>query len=258
MDLGLHGSTIIVTGGSSGIGLATVEALLAEGARVATCSRDPGRLEAATASMDPETLVAVSADVTDPAAMERFVSETVDRFGRLDGVAAVAGHGTHGRVLQLRPWEWESEVSDRLGGVLNLVRPARRYLARSEAARVVTVTAPSGRDPDLAMAAVSAARAAVANLTRTLALELAGEGTAVNAVAVGLIDTNRQRLRHQQLGIDQSYEEWLAAEVDRRMIPYRRAGNPQEIARLIVFALSPALSYTTGAVLDATGGILGP
>jgi NAD(P)-dependent dehydrogenase (short-subunit alcohol dehydrogenase family) len=102
---------------------------------------------------------------------------------------------------------------------------------------------------------VSAARAAVANLTRTLALELADDGIAVNFVAVGLIDTARQRAQHAATCEERPYDEWLQAESQRRNVPYRRAGTAEEVARMVVFALSPALSYTTGSTLDVTGGI---
>jgi len=258
MDLGLSGRSIVVTGGSSGIGLAVVHTLLAEGARVAMCGRDQAHLEAATASMPPEAIMPASADVTDAEAMNAFVDKTVDRFGRLDGIAAIAGEGIHGRALDLSPHQWQAEMLNKLAGVLNVVRPARVHLARSDAARVVTITAPAARDPAPQMAAISAARAAVANLTRSLALELADEGIAVNAIAVGLIDTDRQRRRHRDAGVAAPYEEWLSAEADRRAVPLRGAGTPLDVARLIVFALSPALGYTTGAVLDATGGAPGP
>jgi NAD(P)-dependent dehydrogenase (short-subunit alcohol dehydrogenase family) len=259
MDLGLRGRVAIVTGGSAGIGLATVRLLLDEGASVAVCGRDRRRLDSLAAQQGAQGgLLVFPADATDLEAMRRFVSETIARFGRLDAVAALAGEGVHGRALDLQPVDWQREIESKVAGVLAIAAAARSHLSDSDAARIVTVTTPAGRDPEPEMAAVSAARAAVANLTRTLALEFADDRIAVNAVAVGLIDTERQRQRYRRAGVGQPYEQWLRAEAERRRIPYRRAGAPEEVARTIVFALSPALSYTSGAVFDVTGGVPGP
>jgi NAD(P)-dependent dehydrogenase (short-subunit alcohol dehydrogenase family) len=219
------------------------------------CAREPGRLQAAIAEFDPQRCLAVPGDVADPDAMELLVAATVERFGRLDGVAALAGSGIHGSAFALSLTEWRVEVMDKIAGVLNVVRAARSHLAASGAARIVTVTAPTARHPDPNMAAVSAARAAIDNLTRALALELARDAIAVNAVAIGLVDTPRQRRRHRDDRADQPYESWLAREAERRQVPMRRAAVPDEVARVIVFALSPMLSYTTGSVFDATGGL---
>jgi NAD(P)-dependent dehydrogenase (short-subunit alcohol dehydrogenase family) len=257
VDLGLADRAIIVTGGSSGIGLACVGALLAEGAMVTTCARDGARLRHATAAFDTRSCLALPADVQEPTAMEELVDAAVDRFGRLDGVAAIAGRGIPGRALELSTVDWQEEVMSKLGGVLNIVRAAIPHLRRSDGPRIVSLSAPTARDPDPAMAAVSAARAAVANLTRSLAIDLASEGIAVNAVAVGLIDTARQRERHESIATGQPYDRWLQAEAVRRAVPMRRAGEAYDVARLVVLALSPELNYTTGSVFDATGGVAG-
>jgi len=146
-------------------------------------------------------------------------------------------------------------VTAKLDVVLNLARPARRHLAASGAGRIVTVAAPTAREPDREMAAVSAARAAVASLTRSLALDLAADGILVNAVSVGLVDTARQRARYARSAVDEPYPAWLAAEVERRRVPLRRPGSAEEVARVVAFALSPALSYTTGSIIAARGGL---
>jgi NAD(P)-dependent dehydrogenase (short-subunit alcohol dehydrogenase family) len=214
MDLGLSGRVAIVTGGSSGIGRATVRALIAEGCLVAACARRAERLASLAAGVgDSGRLLTMEADVTDAKAMQRLVGATVAEFGRIDAIAALAG-----RVFAVAE-DWKREISNKIEGVLTIVDAARLYLARSDAARVATVTAPTARQPDPTMAAVSAARAAVANLTRTLALDLADDRIAVNAVAVGLIDTERQREHHAKMGGAQPYAEWLSSESERRRVP---------------------------------------
>lgn len=105
------------------------------------------------------------------------------------------------------------------------------------------------------MAAVSAGRAAIASLTRSLALDLVGDGIAVNAVSVGFIDTPRQRSRYDAEESPESYADWVANRVRGRAVPMNRAGTSDEVAALIVLALSPVLSYTTGSTLAATGGL---
>lgn len=254
MDLGLGGRTVLVTGGSSGIGLAVIRALLAEGASVTTCARGEARLRAAVSPLDGRRCLAIAADVMDPSEMAAVVEASVGRFGRLDAVAAIAGHGLHGHALELGTDDWQRELMAKVGGVLNVVRPAREHLRRSDGARIVTVTSPMARRSSPQMAAVSAARAAVANLTRSLALDLVAEGISVNSVAIGLIDTPRQEERHRLAGTEQSYGSWLQHEAEARGVPLGRPGTAVEVARVVVFALSPAMSYTTGSTLDATGG----
>ena len=104
------------------------------------------------------------------------------------------------------------------------------------------------------MGAISAARAALDNAVSSLAAELAPTRVRINSVGVGLIDTPRQRSRHQASGTGTGYDAWLQHQVEVRQIPLQRAGTPQEVATAIVYLLSPRTSYTTGAVLDVTGG----
>lgn len=254
MDLGLGRCVVVVTGASSGIGLATVRRLLEEGASVVACARREPQLRAALGDIGDAGPLLFAGDVNEQRDMEDLVASTVEAFGRLDGIACVAGRGIPGHALELPNEEWAREVDTKITGVINLVRAARPHLAASNG-RVVTITAPTGRDPQPSMAAISAGRAAIANLTRSLALDLVGDGIAVNAVSVGLIDTPRQRSRHDADGSATPYGDWLAGQVHERAIPMNRAGTSDEVAVLVVLALSPVLSYTTGSTLAATGGL---
>ena len=254
VDLGLSGQSIIVTGGSSGIGLATAGLLLEEGALVTICGRDRARLDLAAAHLDSANLHTVQADVLHPGDAARLVDEAVRHRGRLDGVAAVAGRGRHGSLLELEPSEVVAEVSDKLLGFMNVTRSAIHELAKT-GGRIVGLTAPTARQPDPAMGAISIGRAALDSAISGLALELAPHGIRVNAVGVGLVDTPRQQARHAETHSATPYAQWLEHQVQQRGVPLARAGTATEVAAAICWLLSPVSSYTTGSVLDVTGGL---
>jgi NAD(P)-dependent dehydrogenase (short-subunit alcohol dehydrogenase family) len=253
MDLGLRGHNFLVTGGSSGIGLATGRLLLEEGALVTICGRDPDRLAVAEAELGSSRVRAILADVYEPQAAIQLVARAQEYGGRLDGVAAVAGWGRHGSLLELDQADVVAEVSDKLLGLLNVVRPAVPALKSSRGC-VVGITAPTAARPSVTMGAISAGRAALDNAVRSLALELAPE-VRVNAVGVGLTDTPRQVERHEISGSSAPYSEWLLAEAQDRSIPLQRAATAIEVARAVCWMLSPMSGYTTGSVLDVTGGL---
>ena len=126
------------------------------------------------------------------------------------------------------------------------------HLVASEGS-VVCLTAPTARTPDPAMGAVSAGRSALDSMLSTLAAELAPKNVRVNGVGVGLIGTPRQRGLHAADG-EGVYEEWLQERASQRGIPLNRPGRAEEVAAAVCWLLSPMSSYTTGSVLDVTGG----
>lgn len=243
-----------MTGGSSGIGLETARQLLAEGAVVTICGRDADRLAAARNELGSDQLRTVQADVLDPDEAGAVVAAATEGSGKLDGVAAVAGRGRHGSLLELALSDVLAEVSDKLAGLLNIVRPAVPYLTQS-AGCVVGLTAPTAARLDPAMGAISVGRAALDSAISSLAEELAPAHIRVNAVGVGLTDTPRQRSRHAHEGGGVRYEGWLEDQARQRSVPLGRAGTAAEVASAICWLLSPISSYTTGAVLDVTGGL---
>lgn len=243
----------MVTGGSSGIGLATARLLLAEGARVTICGRDTDRLAAVETEVGSPQLLTVQADVLDPDQAARLVSAALEQWETIDGIAAIAGHGRHGSLLEMEPTDVAREVSDKLTGFLNVVRPAIPALIDTSG-RVVGLTAPTALLPEITMGAVGVGRAALDNAMKALAVELAPQGVRVNAVGVGLIDTPLQEGRHSRSGSSAGYPEWLTDQARHRMVPLGRPGTVPEVAAAICWLLSPISSYTTGAVLDVTGG----
>ncbi len=255
MDLQLEGMSIIVTGASSGIGLQTARLLLEEGAWVTICARDFSRLSRARAELDSTRLLVVPADVLNPEQANQVVEETLKHRGTIDGVAAIAGRGHHGSLLELSTADIALEVSNKLSSLLNIARSAVPALGDSKGC-VVGLTAPTAASPNIGMGAIGVGRAALDAVIKTLALELATKGVRVNAVGVGLIDTPRQEVRHAESTSTSSYADWLADEALSRAVPLGRPGLATEVAAAICWLLSPVSAYTTGSVLDVAGGQL--
>lgn len=257
MDLGLTDRVVAVTGGSAGIGLATVRTLHDEGALLATCARDGDRLAKALADagLPSSDVFARSCDVRDERAVHDFISAVADRFGRLDGLVNNAGGSRMKRLTDTTAAEWRDELELKLAGILHPTLAARSMLRHSEAAAVVNVNALLAVQPEPALAATSAARAGALNLSRTMAEELATEGIRINSICLGLVDTDQWRRRYQQSGTDLDYESWQRQLATERRVTLGRFGTPAEVAAVIAFLLSPRSSYLTGAVIDVAGGL---
>jgi NAD(P)-dependent dehydrogenase (short-subunit alcohol dehydrogenase family) len=255
VDLGLKGRVVVVTGGSSGIGLAAVERLLTEGASVGTCGRDGDRLRDALSHLDQAGVLAVPCDVRDRRGCDAFAAAVIGRFGRLDGLVNNAGQGRPGGLAELTDEDWRQELQAKVFGLLNPTRAALPHLVCSDAPRIVNISASTAREPQAALLAVSTARAAVSNLSRGLATELAPAGVLVNTVSVGVIATGRARERHQREAPNVPFSDWARQEAEARGVLLGRLGHPDEVAAAIAFLVSPLVTYTTGATLEVSGGL---
>lgn len=256
MDLGLADRTVLVTGGSSGVGLATVRALLGEGANVATCGRDADRLARAAAGLDGgDRLLTAVCDVRDAEAVRGFAEQAADRFGRIDGLVNNAGQSRMKRLDDTTAEDWRDELELKFAGVLNPLRAARAHLRASDAASVVNVNAVLAKQPEPRLITTSAARAGILNLSTSLAAELAAEGIRVNSVCLGLIDTGQWTRRHAADDSGLGYEEWQARLAADRGVALGRLGRADEVAYAIVTLLSPRASYITGTAIDVCGGV---
>ncbi|MHC5257067.1 SDR family oxidoreductase [Streptomyces sp. UC4497] len=253
MDLGLADRAYVVTGGSSGVGLATVRALLDEGANVATCGRDADRLKKLGTH---ERLFTATCDVRDADAVRGFVAASANAFGgRIDGLVNNAGQSRMKRLDDTTEDDWRDELELKFAGVLNPLQAAREYLRASGAASVVNVNAVLAKQPEPRLITTSAARAGILNLSKSLSQELAPDGIRVNSVCLGLIDTGQWTRRHAAADSGMSYEDWQAELAADRGVSLGRLGRAEEVAYAIVALLSPRASYITGTAIDVCGGV---
>jgi NAD(P)-dependent dehydrogenase (short-subunit alcohol dehydrogenase family) len=255
MDLGFAGRAYVVTGASSGVGLAVASLLLAEGAHVAACARDAARLESALRDVpkaDGARAHARSCDVLDETAVSEFVDGAVASFGRLDGVVNNAGRSLMAPVAKTTRQQWHEEFDLKIFSVLNTVNAAADALRESDAGAIVNINATLARQPESRLGATSATRAALLNLTKTLAADLAP--ARVNSVCLGLIDTGQWRRRYEATDGSQSYEEWSGQIAADRGIVLGRFGRAMEAAHPVIALLSPRASYITGTSIDVGGG----
>ncbi len=255
----LEDRVAVVTGGSSGIGLATARLMLQAGAKVAICGRDPARLDAAATKLAAEggadRVLAQRCDVLDAGEVEAFAGAVAARFGAADVLVNNAGQGRVSTFADTSDDAWREELDLKF---FSVIRPTRAFLPRlerSDAAAIVCVNSLLARQPEPHMVATSAARAGVLNLVRSLATELAPRRVRVNAVLIGLVESGQWRRRFEaQAAAGETWEGWTAALAERKGIPLGRLGRPEEAARAIVFLASPLASYTTGTFIDVSGG----
>ncbi|GAA2000507.1 SDR family NAD(P)-dependent oxidoreductase [Microbacterium ulmi] len=258
--LGLSGRTVVVTGGASGIGLATVKRLLAAGANVGVVDLVPEGIEDALDEVDPrrERTIGAASDTTDEAAMTVAVDTVVARFGALDGLVTAAGvRQTPISFLDLDLDTWATVQRVLVKGTLIAVRIAARVMiAGGRGGSIVTIASVTGLMPRVRLAAYCSSKAGVIHLTKVVALELARHDIRANVLAPALTLTPRID-RAVALEGDHILGDKILGNLSefRPGIPLGRAGRAEEQANAIVSLLSPTASFTTGAVLSVDGGV---
>lgn len=259
MDLGLSGAVVAVTGGTSGIGLATARAFLMEGADVAICGRNEERLQQAhqklAAEFDAKRIMAQRCDVTKAEDTRAFAQAVEGWRGGADVLINNAGQGRMSTFASTSDDEWRAELELKYFSQIYPVRAFLPMLEKSQRAAIVAVNSLLAYQPEPYMVCTSSARAGVQSLLKSLATEFAGR-IRVNSVVLGLIDSGQwQRRFEAREDKNQSRDDWIAQLAKSKHIPFGRLGKPEEVARAIVFLASSQVAYITGASLEISGGV---
>ena len=241
VDLGLAGRRALVAGAGQGIGRATALALAAAGARVACLDSDASRAAAVAADVDGVALVG---DARRRDEVERVVADTVVQLGGLDVCVDIIGEARWGRMLDVTDDDWDASFDLVLRHVFYLGQAAGRIMVEQGGGSFVAIASVSGLRSAPGHGPYGAAKAGLMALVRTLAVELAGSGVRVNAVAPGAVLTPRV--------LERTTAERLAESA--RAIPLGRQAEPEEIAGAVLFLVSDLASYVTGHTLVVDGG----
>ena len=260
MNLGIKNKVAIVTGGSTGIGLATAQLFLQEGCRVAICARDEARLQTAAAELQPlGDVLAYPCDVLKVEQVQAFVAATVARFGGIDILVNNAGHGRVTTFAQTDDQMWHDELEIKFFGVIHPIRAAYPYLKAAGNARIININAVLARQPEPHMVATSAARAGLLNLTHSLAIEFAPDNILVNSITLGTVESEQWHRRYQTAiengSTTLSEPAWITVQAAQRQVPLGRFGKPTEVAAAIAFLASSHASFITGTALEVAGGV---
>ena len=239
------GRTVLVTGASSGIGEATARRFSRDGAAVVLVAHHRDELDAVVASLPGDRTLGHVADVSDLTQVEATVQAAIDRFGRLDVLVNNAGIAPTGPILEASVEDWHRVMAVDVDGVFFGTRAALPHLLKTKGC-IVNTSSVSGLGGDWNMSFYNAAKGAVSNFTRSLALELGPKGVRVNAVAPSLTFTGLTR--------DMKSDDALLAKFAER-IPLGRGAEPEEIADVIAFLASHDARFVNGVILPVDGGL---
>ncbi|GAB2589047.1 oxidoreductase [Paractinoplanes abujensis] len=246
MDLGLAGRVYVLTGASRGLGFATAEALVADGAQVVVSSRDEGKVAAAVEQLGgPGVAAGVVADLADPGAARVLADTAVERFGRFDGALISVGGPALGTAAAMTDEQWRAAFETVFLGSVRAARVFASALPESGAIGLVLSTTVKSPSPGLGLS--NGLRPGLAMAAKDMADEFGPRGVRIVSLLPGRILTDRNRELIRSSG---------DAATVADAVPLRRLGEPAEFGRVAAFLLSPAASYVTGVTVAVDGGVL--
>jgi 3-oxoacyl-[acyl-carrier protein] reductase len=243
----LKDQVAIVTGGSRGIGRAIVQALAADGAKVA-CVYRGSEAAAVKLAQDSQqaggTVQAIQCDVTDLEAAQKCVDRVEKEWGPVRILVNNAGIIKDDLFVRMEPAAWDAVLKTNLGGTYNFCRAVAFNMMRARQGRIINVSSVAAEHTNPGQTNYAASKGAINAFTRALAVELASRGVTVNAVAPGFVETEMTEAVRNKAG-----------DLIKKMIPMKRLGQPEDIAKVVAFLAGPEASYITGQVITVDGGL---
>jgi NAD(P)-dependent dehydrogenase (short-subunit alcohol dehydrogenase family) len=258
MQLGLSGKVAAITGGTEGIGRATVLKLVREGAKVAFCARRPEVLEAFATELRAQggDVLPVTADASRPGEMERFVAQTVERYGRIDILINNAGIYRAAATLDITEEHWDAIMDINAKAVFFATQAVLPAMIAQKRGAIVSLASMAGKIGSRTNLPYNASKAAVISMTKSLALAHAGDGIRANCVCPGFVETDMwtQVAKEQSALLGMSAEEFTRQR--KNAVPLGRMETPEDVASVIGFLASPRSAYVTGQALSVDGGLV--
>lgn len=247
--LELNGKVAVVIGGTSGIGLAIAKGMADAGADVVPTSRRHEQVEAAAQEIEQrgKRSLRVTSDVSDRASLQNVLDETVKEFGKVDILVNSAGRTKRAPTLEFTEEDWDNILDTNLTGTLRAAQVFGRHMLERGSGSIINIASLSTFVALYEVAAYSASKAAVASLTKSLAIEWGQRGVRVNAIAPGVF---RTPLNEKLLDETERGKEFLVR------TPMKRFGNVDELAGAAIFLASDAASFVNGEVIAVDGGFL--
>ncbi|MFH1783914.1 MAG: 3-oxoacyl-[acyl-carrier-protein] reductase [bacterium] len=243
----LSSKVAIVTGAAQGIGKAIALALAAEGANIVVCDVN---LEAAEKTAQEigelgRQTMAVKGNVALYSEVEGFVNKVLDKFGKIDILVNNAGVTRDMLILRMKEADWDTVLSINLKGAFNCTKACSRTMLKQKSGKIVNIASVIGLIGNAGQSNYAASKAGLIGFTKSIAKELAPKGINVNAIAPGFIKTKMTEILSEEV------KENLL-----RQIPLNKLGDPEDVAKAVVFLVSDEASYITGQVITVDGGMV--
>lgn len=263
MDLGIAGRVAIVTGASAGIGYAVADELLANGASVLIVARNEARLNQAAEKLlgrKGAKVASMAADVAKPESAELIVGKSIEAFGGLHIVVNNAGRAHAGGLMNSSEEDWEEMIGVKLTSMRRMCKAAIPHMQKAGWGRIVNMSSIGGIYPNPKLFVSHVLSAAINNLTKSLAMEVAKDGILVNAIGIGAVATDNwannmvPAVRRARQEFSTLSDDEVIARISAELTPVGRAGTAQEIAAIAAFLSSDRNGFVTGDTIEASGG----